>query len=267
MIGGCVCARWCVRVGAWRQRLCARPPCAAAPPPHPATPPHTHTHCTHPHIHTREQVKKQEDAASAEEEERTVSVISNLFAGLAKQSRRDRVAAKARARALVCGCVRACAAAVVQFTPPDTHQTRSPPHHQFVENEFEKCDRLMEVYARYEARVEAEERRCARACVCVCVRAWRGRVQHPRTRRRSPATKPPINTPPPPPTHTHTPPIPLGWRRQVQRTRRTIWMGRRFCWPAWRLGSTRCSRRARVCVCLCVRACARGRTMTRTACM
>jgi beta-catenin-like protein 1 len=30
---------------------------------------------------------------------------------------------------------------------------------KFVENEFEKCDRLMEIYFRYEARVEAEEAR------------------------------------------------------------------------------------------------------------
>ena len=30
---------------------------------------------------------------------------------------------------------------------------------KFVENEFEKCDRLMEVYFRYEARVAAEEAR------------------------------------------------------------------------------------------------------------
>lgn len=30
---------------------------------------------------------------------------------------------------------------------------------KFVENEFEKCDRLMEIYFRYEARVIAEEAR------------------------------------------------------------------------------------------------------------
>ena len=30
---------------------------------------------------------------------------------------------------------------------------------KFVENEFEKCDRLMEVYFRYEARVAAEKAR------------------------------------------------------------------------------------------------------------
>ena len=30
---------------------------------------------------------------------------------------------------------------------------------KFVENEFEKCDRLMEVYFRYEAQVAAEEAR------------------------------------------------------------------------------------------------------------
>lgn len=68
-------------------------------------------------------VKKTEDSAPGEEEERTVSVISSLLQNIAKQSRRDRVAAK------------------------------------FVENEFEKCDRLMEIYFRYEARVEAEEAR------------------------------------------------------------------------------------------------------------
>lgn len=69
--------------------------------------------------------KRQDDAVQAEEEERAVSVISNLLAGVTSKARRDRVAAK------------------------------------FVENEFEKCDRLMEIYFRYGARVEAEEARLA----------------------------------------------------------------------------------------------------------
>ena len=56
--------------------------------------------------------KKGEENTEQEEEEHTVSVISNLFQGLSRGSRRDRVAAK------------------------------------FVENEFEKCDRLMELYNR-----------------------------------------------------------------------------------------------------------------------
>ncbi|KAK9819671.1 hypothetical protein WJX72_000948 [[Myrmecia] bisecta] len=66
---------------------------------------------------------KDEDTNEAEEEERAVSIISNLFQGLARGSRRDRVAAK------------------------------------FVENEFEKCDRLMELFVRYQKRVAAEEAR------------------------------------------------------------------------------------------------------------
>ena len=65
--------------------------------------------------------KKGEDAGEAEEEERALSVIANLFQGLARGSRRDRLAAK------------------------------------FVENEFEKCDRLMELYSRYHQRVRAAE--------------------------------------------------------------------------------------------------------------
>ena len=65
--------------------------------------------------------KKGEEAEEAEEEERALSVIANLFQGLARGSRRDRLAAK------------------------------------FVENEFEKCDRLMELYSRYHQRVRAAE--------------------------------------------------------------------------------------------------------------
>ena len=65
--------------------------------------------------------KKGEENTGQEEEEHTVSVISNLFQGLSRGSRRDRVAAK------------------------------------FVENEFEKCDRLMELYNRYLTKVVAEQ--------------------------------------------------------------------------------------------------------------
>ena len=57
--------------------------------------------------------RRGEDAGEAEEEERALSTIANLFQGLARGSRRDRLAAK------------------------------------FVENEFEKCDRLLELYNRY----------------------------------------------------------------------------------------------------------------------
>ena len=57
----------------------------------------------------------------AEEEERCVSIISSLLNSLARGSRRDRVCAK------------------------------------FVENEFEKCDHIMELYTRYNARVRTEE--------------------------------------------------------------------------------------------------------------
>ncbi|EFN51521.1 hypothetical protein CHLNCDRAFT_27908, partial [Chlorella variabilis] len=70
-------------------------------------------------------VKKKDESGTSEEEERTISIISSLLQNIAKQTRRDRVAAK------------------------------------FVENEFEKCDRLMEIYFRYEARVIAEEARLA----------------------------------------------------------------------------------------------------------
>eukprot|EP00884_Botryococcus_braunii_P022430 jgi/Botrbrau1/8871/Bobra.50_2s0027.1 len=73
---------------------------------------------------TKVTIKKREDKqTSAEIEERAVSLISSLFQGLARGSRRDRLAAK------------------------------------FVENEYEKCDRLMEIYSRYTRRVEAEEER------------------------------------------------------------------------------------------------------------
>ena len=65
--------------------------------------------------------KKGAENTEQEEEEHSVSVISNLFQGLSRGSRRDRVAAK------------------------------------FVENEFEKCDRLMELYNRYLTKVVAEQ--------------------------------------------------------------------------------------------------------------
>lgn len=65
--------------------------------------------------------RKGEDASEAEDEERALSVIATLFQNLARGSRRDRLAAK------------------------------------FVENEFEKCDRLMELYMRYHSRVAAAE--------------------------------------------------------------------------------------------------------------
>lgn len=60
--------------------------------------------------------RKGEDAEEAEEEERALSTIANLFQGLSRGGRRDRLAAK------------------------------------FVENEFEKCDRLLELYSRYHNR-------------------------------------------------------------------------------------------------------------------
>lgn len=68
--------------------------------------------------------KKGEEVNEAEEEERCVSIISSLLSNLARGSRRDRTCAK------------------------------------FVENEFEKCDHIMELYTRYDARVRAEEVRC-----------------------------------------------------------------------------------------------------------
>ncbi|BDA41413.1 beta-catenin-like protein 1 [Coccomyxa sp. Obi] len=69
--------------------------------------------------------RKGEDSHEAEEEERVVSIISSLLNNLARGSRRDRVCAK------------------------------------FVENEFEKCDHIMELYTRYDGRVRAEEERLA----------------------------------------------------------------------------------------------------------
>ena len=57
----------------------------------------------------------------AEVEERCISIISSLFQGLPRGSKRDRVSSK------------------------------------FVENEFEKCDRLMEIFARYHQRVEVQQ--------------------------------------------------------------------------------------------------------------
>ena len=73
-----------------------------------------------------------EEGEDQEEEERCVSIVANLFLGLQRGSRRDRVAAK------------------------------------FVENEFEKCDRLAEVYLRLVAQVRAEEVRNSWVCSCAC---------------------------------------------------------------------------------------------------
>jgi beta-catenin-like protein 1 len=64
---------------------------------------------------------KRNEATLAEEEERCLSVVCNLIRGVRGSERRARVAAK------------------------------------FVENEFEKCDRLMEILVRYESRVAAVE--------------------------------------------------------------------------------------------------------------
>ncbi len=77
-------------------------------------------------VHTAPQVKRKkgEEFNETEEEERCVSIISSLLSNLARGSRRDRTCAK------------------------------------FVENEFEKCDHIMELYTRYDARVRAEEVRC-----------------------------------------------------------------------------------------------------------
>ncbi|EIE25166.1 DUF1716-domain-containing protein [Coccomyxa subellipsoidea C-169] len=69
--------------------------------------------------------RKGEEGHEGDEEERVVSIISSLLNNLARGSRRDRVCAK------------------------------------FVENEFEKCDHIMELYTRYDARVRAEEERLA----------------------------------------------------------------------------------------------------------
>lgn len=62
------------------------------------------------------QRRKGEEGDPAEEEERSVSIISNLLQGVSRGTRRDRICAK------------------------------------FLENEFEKCDRLMELYDQYEVR-------------------------------------------------------------------------------------------------------------------
>ena len=43
--------------------------------------------------------------------------------------------------------------------PPAKQSRRDRVAAKFVEAEFEKCDRLMEIYARYEGRVAAEETR------------------------------------------------------------------------------------------------------------
>jgi len=72
--------------------------------------------------------KKGEGTIEKEVEERAVSLISSIFQGLSRGAKRDRVAAK------------------------------------FVESEFEKCDRLMEVFFRYNRAVaEAEEAAAERA--------------------------------------------------------------------------------------------------------
>ena len=66
--------------------------------------------------------KSQTDEGTEEEEEACcVSIVCNLLLGLQRGSRRERVASK------------------------------------FVENEFEKCDRLMEIFTRRSARVAAAE--------------------------------------------------------------------------------------------------------------
>ena len=65
--------------------------------------------------------RKKTDSDEADEEERALSVIANLFQGLPRGSRRDRLAAK------------------------------------FVESEFEKCDRLIELFDRYQKRVQIAE--------------------------------------------------------------------------------------------------------------
>jgi len=71
----------------------------------------------------RTKLKKKESSIDQEVEERCISLISSIFQGLSRGSKRDRVAAK------------------------------------FVENEYEKCDRLMEIFLRYRGSViEAEDR-------------------------------------------------------------------------------------------------------------
>ena len=79
--------------------------------------------------------KAQVDEGTEDEEEACcVSIVCNLLLGLQRGSRRDRVAAK------------------------------------FVENEFEKCDRLMEIFTRRSARVAAAEVCCS---LCSAPRAGR----------------------------------------------------------------------------------------------
>lgn len=69
--------------------------------------------------------RKTDASTERGEEERVVSIICNLLTNLSRGSRRDRVAAK------------------------------------FVESEFEKIDRLMEIYTEYQGRMAAEEKRLA----------------------------------------------------------------------------------------------------------
>ena len=68
--------------------------------------------------------KKGEENTEGEEEETAVSIVSSLMQNLQRGSRRDRVAAK------------------------------------FVEDECEKCDRLMELFNRYFQRLLAEQVGC-----------------------------------------------------------------------------------------------------------
>ncbi len=89
---------------------------------------HVHMHVldsvhVHDHMQAHAQVKgrKGEEGHEQKEEERCVSIISSLLTNIKHVGRRDRV----------CG--------------------------KFVENEFEKCDHMMELYTRYHARVRAEE--------------------------------------------------------------------------------------------------------------
>jgi len=69
--------------------------------------------------------KKRDDSVVAEEEERCMSLVCNLVSDVTTDARRARVAAK------------------------------------FAENEFEKCDRLMEIYSLYEERVHEGESQLA----------------------------------------------------------------------------------------------------------
>jgi hypothetical protein len=72
--------------------------------------------------------RRGEEGAEAQEEERVVSIVASLLNNIARGSRRERVAAK------------------------------------FVEAEFEKADRLVELYTRHAGRVRAEEA-STRACL------------------------------------------------------------------------------------------------------